>query len=572
MKLIFEPINSDKIKYINKDYNFEDYQEIYNYRNEELEENDEVTNNNYNNKNIITFPLAYVFLIYAKEIDFLKDILLSSIKFSKDYQKVVFEENEIYANLRREKDRKKIKIQKKESNRICQRKSSVRIKGNILRKKASKVLNKITINNLKEEQEKNVNFSLEDSNKEIYNEDINNLYKTNKKIITIHANPDLRKKENNKNELFKDKKEIKYTEYNFIWETPKKTYGVRMIMPIVIFWSEHIKKNIIIYCDKDLFLFLFQNNFINWDYYILNYLFSIKVFRQIILYNLSFYRKNNVNNIKLSSYTERENKNKYLYSINKAINYSLFSYINEKTILLNDQLNENNESLEFFYTDNYSINSIIFFHSYHIFIEYNKLNTKNCWEFALNFKQMKFLSNINKYENLETFLPKIIKTNFEDGNLSMDFSVFEFFNTKILENNRVKENHKNNILSNTDINKKINNDMILVIKMPFIKSEQFVKSRFLSNNINTIFLTSYFLNALSNSPIISWSKKILQILNFKDFSQSKSSLNLVKDENCYSFNDVSKNDNYDNNDYINEYYNYKKISKSLHYKKKKVSL
>ena len=209
MKLIFESINSDKIKYINKDYNFEDYQEIYNYRNEELEENDEVTNNNYNNKNIITFPLAYVFLIYAKEIDFLKDILLSSIKFSKDYQKVVFEENEIYANLRREKDRKKIKIQKKESNRICQRKSSVRIKGNILRKKASKVLNKITINNLKEEQEKNVNFSLEDSNKEIYNEDINNLYKTNKKIITIHANPDLRKKENNKNELFKDKKEIK---------------------------------------------------------------------------------------------------------------------------------------------------------------------------------------------------------------------------------------------------------------------------------------------------------------------------------------------------------------------------
>ena len=185
---------------------------------------------------------------------------------------------------------------------------------------------------------------------------------------------------------------------------------------------------------------------------------------------------------------------------------------------------------------------------------------------------MKFLSNINKYENLETFLPKIIKTNFEDGNLSMDFSVFEFFNTKILENNRVKENHKNNILSNTDINKKINNDMILVIKMPFIKSEQFVKSRFLSNNINTIFLTSYFLNALSNSPIISWSKKILQILNFKDNSQSKSSLNLVKDENCYSFNDVSKNDNYDNNDYINEYYNYKKISKSLHYKKKKVSL
>ena len=107
MKLIFEPINNERTKYIEKDYNFEDYQEIYNYRNEDTEEeNDEDANNN-GNKNIITFPLSYVFLLYVKEIDFFKDILLSSIKFSKDYQKIVFEENEIYTALRREKDNKK---------------------------------------------------------------------------------------------------------------------------------------------------------------------------------------------------------------------------------------------------------------------------------------------------------------------------------------------------------------------------------------------------------------------------------------------------------------------------------
>ena len=341
MKLIFEPINSDKINIIDNDYNFEDYQEIYNYRNVETEEeeNDEYINSN----NIITFPLSYVFLFYSNEIDYFKDILLSSIKFSNDYKNVIFEENEIYTTLRREKDKKKIKMHKNLSNKIHQPKGSIKFnpKAFVFKKSTSKILNKLPINNVNHEFK--YNPEIQDSNNVINNENINSLYKTNNKIITIHANPDLRKKEKNKNELYK--KEIKYTEYIFIWETPNKTYRVRMIMPIILFWSEHIKKNIITYCDKNLFLFLFQNNFINWDYYILNYLFSIKAFRQIILSGLSFYRNYAINNIKMSSHYEREKK--HICQINKKSDYSLFSYINEKTILLN----ENNESFKFFYTD-----------------------------------------------------------------------------------------------------------------------------------------------------------------------------------------------------------------------------
>ena len=187
MKLIFEPINNERTKYIEKDYNFEDYQEIYNYRNEDTEEeNDEDANNN-GNKNIITFPLSYVFLLYVKEIDFFKDILLSSIKFSKDYQKIVFEENEIYTALRREKDNKKKNIQKKINNRTYQRKGSIRLngKGNLLKKTTTKILTKITIKNVKEEEkEKNVNFSFQDSdNKNTNNDDVNNLYKTDKLLL-----------------------------------------------------------------------------------------------------------------------------------------------------------------------------------------------------------------------------------------------------------------------------------------------------------------------------------------------------------------------------------------------------
>ena len=45
------------------------------------------------------------------------------------------------------------------------------------------------------------------------------------------------------------------------------------------------------YCDKELFLFLLKKNFVNWDYYILNYLFSLKIFRLIILKGISIYKK-----------------------------------------------------------------------------------------------------------------------------------------------------------------------------------------------------------------------------------------------------------------------------------------
>ena len=118
--------------------------------------------------------------------------------------------------------------------------------------------------------DKNDGFSMNGLN--IDDDDKKTLYQTQKNIVVIHSNPDLKKKEKYKNILSdKNAKDIKYTEYCFIWETPNITYKIRMIMPIIIFWSEHIKKNIVTYCEQKLFLFLLKKNFINWDYYILNY-------------------------------------------------------------------------------------------------------------------------------------------------------------------------------------------------------------------------------------------------------------------------------------------------------------
>ena len=115
--------------------------------------------------------------------------------------------------------------------------------------------------------------------------------------------------------------------------------------------------------------------------------------------------------------------------------------------------------------------------------------------------------------------------------------------------------------------------MVLVIKMPYIIIEKYVKSRLLSNNIKKIHLTSKFINLLKNCQIITWSKKILKFINDEDgIVEKKSCLNVNRDENFYNFNEDNKNDNnYQYDDYVNNYHKYKKISKSFHYNKRRVN-
>ena len=596
MKLIFEPFHKDREKNYKKDYNFEDYKEINNCDDncddEENKEEDDVesniNNDNTNLKNIITLPLSYVFLFYINGMEFFKNILLASIKFNKDFTKIFFEEDEIYAALRKERSKKRVLLQKKRNVRYNDHKSSFKQQYSKIHlvKRNMSIKIKETPKIMEKPNDKNDGFSTNGLN--IDDDDKKTLYQTQKNIVVIHSNPDLKKKEKYKNILSdKNAKEIKYTEYCFIWETPNITYKIRMIMPIIIFWSEHIKKNIVTYCEQKLFLFLLKKNFINWDYYILNYLFSIQIFRKFILKGLSFYSNNNISKSKLSLFNKFRTRNVIISKLKgtNTGNNSLFSYIDEKTIILNvnrkiyNNLNENNESYIFFYTDNSNHNSIIDLHSYHIFIEYDKLNSKNCWEFALNFKQMNYLSMIDKYENLETFLPKIIYTNFEDHTLSIDFSILENLNAKIFEYRKLKDKENCEIINKVNsVNfgrKKIINGMILSIIMPFIIVEQYDKNKLLSNNMQKIDLNSNLLKILQNCNNVYWSKKILNILKNKIsnlLEHNKSSLNLLKNASNPLFNNDNKINNNEHDKNVMNYHKYKSSSKSFNFKKKKVHI
>ena len=565
MKIIFEPIKDETLsnKKETDEYKFEDYKEInisnrINSLNDEFEYyNDDTTEK----KNIITLPLSYVFLFYINGLDYFKNILIGAIKFSNDFKNVHFEENEIYSIIRSNKNyNQNLKINSNNSKRINTKDggkyhfpkrgvtSKMQVSGTVINKQFSSLK---SFSNLDKNKEKNV----DNTSKE------NILYATKKKIKVMHSNHDLKNK-------YLNKKDIKYSEYCFIWETPNKSYKVRIIMPLIIFWSEHIKKNIIIFCDKELFLFLLKNNFVNWDYYILYYLFTFKIFRLIILKGISYYSRYN---------------SKSSYMINLYIK-QFMNKINENTNILNinrkmyNHFSDKSESYKFFYTDNFSINSIIEFNSFHIFIENNKLNNKICFEFCLNFKQMIYLININNYENLNFFIPKIIQTNSSEGTLDLDFSVVEYFNAEIFGKlSRNKLNKKDSNISLTEAkNKKFNkkcewDDLIINIVMPFIIMEQYVKTDLLKNNVKKVELNMNYLNILKNSGSNLWPKKILQLLELKTNNRgvNKSNSDLTK---VASKDDMNYETNKRYDAFLQKYNATRRHSKSLYSKLKKSNI
>ena len=478
------------------------------------------------NEQIINLPLSFVFLYYINGFDFFKKIILSSIKFSNNFNVVNFNDKNIYLLIKKyfrnlpNFENLLLNENKKNSGKFSFLKKDTCNYGSNLKLKRS-----FTISKNVDTRKKTIKMPSIPKKK-----DEENKIKT---IKIVHVNKENQKKEKRKEILrgIKDIKQFKninekvYDEIEFFWETPFKTFKVTIQLPIMKLWCEHLNKTVIAFCDKNLFLFMFKNNFINWDFHALHYFFSIKYFRKLILKKFSFKFKPLIRSLlKNQNNNNVRNFEEYFYNnnINKTEErkYDLpfletTVYIREKKV--NNLLNENNESFTFFYTDNFNTNSIIDFYGYRRFIEYNELNPKKSWQFYLNFKQMLYLIKINRYEALEAFLPKIIKTNFEFGTLELDFSAFNYFNSKILnyKKNDVYNEYKN-LGDKLNDNKKKEN-LKIDIKIPYIIIEKFVEGINFSNISGEIEISQKYLNKfckVKNTNI--WTKIILSIIEQKN--------------------------------------------------------
>ena len=490
-------------------------------------------------KNIILYiPLYFAFIFCLKDVDFFKYILLSCIIFSEN-DKIIFDENLIKPALKALFSQKKeakndqnkiarnsgvINTVNKKSNKtfrrtatkagISFRKSSVEKKGTTIGNNNSKIFNMARnsildyTTNFKKKKKEEVIFSNKKKN--------NYFHPNNNESDNIN--------ENVINKIYNRKEINQYNEYIFIWETNDKTYLVNLQMPIIYFNYKNLKEEIATFCDKSLFLYMYKNNFINWDFYSLNYLFSLKVFRKKILQNYAFVRKNFLS--KENKVLNQINKKSRILSSNSTFNIKRDINITEEIPIINrdksktyNMINNSNESYIFFYTNKLYQNTLIKVYSYLILIDYDKLNPKIRWKYVLDFKQMKLLNEITKYEPLETFLPKIIKTDFQNGNLFIDFSVFDEFNINILgyekknlTNNINEYNSRNKTIGVLSTNTKENEDLCIDIKFPSLKQETIFKDidgkiSFKKTNSD---LDINFLQDLNRYKMDFWSRKILE--------------------------------------------------------------
>ena len=469
--------------------------------------------NNYN-EFYVFIPLSFVFLFYSYDFSFFQKILMSLFKFNNNYKTINFKDEGFIDLLN------KLHIGEQEENKDKEEDIlSNYNKGNINSPEKNSVFRK--------SYSKQINYvnKLRRKSSHIFDKKVTKtkIVHSNKKFQITTISNEQNNQKNEENQIIysnNNKNNILYNEYYFLWETSAVTYDVKMEMPKIYFYYQNFKYNIIAFCEKNLFLYLYKNNFINWDFYALNFLFSFKYFRTIILnffslnknttlYETSIFKDINNKiypsirkNYKLNL-DEEENKSENGLGENKDI------VISSKKIL--NQMSENNESYMFFYTDQNCHNHIINLYSYKIKIEHMKLNPKLNWEFILNFKQMKFLNEVSQYENLLTFLPKIITTNYEIGDLDINFDVFyNNFDAKILQN---EAGHNSTIKKHLKIE----------VFKPHIESEIIGSVR--DDKKIEKELSDNLLQKLNKIKMTNWSRKILSIMKkdlfFKSYRASE---------------------------------------------------
>ena len=73
-----------------------------------------------------------------------------------------------------------------------------------------------------------------------------------------------------------------YNIYQFIWSTPNKIYKITINLPLITFSIPSNSIRVQQFIDYELLFYLMENNFLNWDFYIIKYLSSFKRFRNLI--------------------------------------------------------------------------------------------------------------------------------------------------------------------------------------------------------------------------------------------------------------------------------------------------
>ena len=406
----------------------------------------------------IKIPFSFIPLFYYNSFANIKYILVSCLHFANDFESIVFKADELYHLV-----------------------------------KTSNEFNTDSTNYISTKQS---NDCITD----------NGEYSTNKIIEearkTIRINPH--------NPIEPNKYWKYFNTFSYNWVTPKYVYKVDIKLPEIS--VKLYKKVITKYIGAELLMYLLMNEFTNWDFYVIHYMFSFKLFRYIIVKALSKYSKGTL--------LDNED-NKYVSNRIHDVEYISLSRTKSKEMSM--KLNY----YEFLFTEKNYVNYVNTLHSYSVNV-YNESLRKNVeYVFEINLEQMKKMNHIAKTEKLTHFINKILITNLTTKTIELNYSVFEHI--KITPQKRTRPTISIKIptcssqselaISSTAPNVNYpKNEFIITIDNPYLESLQYLskeggklnlRGNCLLSDTNDCahhFIKPEVIDKLTERPLIEWGR------------------------------------------------------------------
>ena len=311
---------------------------------------------------------------------------------------------------------------------------------------------------------------------------------------------------------------LNFNTFNFYWKANDHLFHVSIETPLIIFNIPSHNITMKQFIDFELLFYLFNINFENWDFYVIKYISSFKIFRIILSQMASYNKKKDINIFlekpKIKNYDFSDERIINIFSTenlshliksksnkNENNNQSSFGKIEEDEKEFNDsdileesikkdqntvQTEETMKSINV--TNNKTrkgMNTIIEQKCFRALVTVTDLEKYTAKEYEIHFsyKQFSKFKFIEKYMNKITFLIKFLNINYETSTVKFDYESLNAFNEKAwlsqLEKYNINYNLNSTVKNNTIIQRpKSENNNIKVNIKP--------KNKKIINNIRNI--------------------------------------------------------------------------------------
>lgn len=444
-------------------------------------------------------PFEFLPLFYYQNMEYLKLILISIVRFQNDFEDIYIDFEEIPNIL---SSSKQFEL---DENKIERRKP----KDKYLEKaKLLKSTRTIIRNNLNSQ----TNDLRRSISRELFLRKNSNLKQSLKKNNTIRifngikASPQY-PKHNNEVKIYK----CTYNKFIYKWNTPKYEYDVEIKVPEAIFQIG--KTSLRAYIDIEHIFNFLENDFDNWDYYVSKIIFSYKECSHYLNEIISLKTVNKLSLKKSNSQPNftQVNTRDIKHGSNKA-NRNIF--LNMEKIL---KISEKSKIYEFLYTDTNNANYIKILHNFSVSSRCKSFKIKNKFIFDFNFSQMRILNKVLRIQGLNFFIKKLIYIDKFTSNLRFGYEELDSMangDYNLLEKQNPNKDSYQTCMRMKEIYKDIIN---ITVTFPFLETVRYNNQNYqncFESDYNNVIFNGFSLDVLDelcHKNFDEWSKILINM-------------------------------------------------------------